>query len=555
MTGWADQPGFPGAHHDAAHHDGLDHVTALRPDDLSRTWLLDFHHPRGVVPLAVPLVDDIATASQQAALELGLGLGGGFASRLVGPHVYLGPCPTQSAVAVARHAAEAELDGYPDRFAAEWADHVSELSSAYAALDSADLDGIDRAGLATYLAAAQRLHRRAWQIHFHVLYRVFAVQHRFLAQCRELGLGDVDAAALLQGDDNAILASDQALDGLVASARSAGLDVVLLAAPPGEVAAALREHPGAAGWLTELSGVLAQHGDRSDALADLTAPSWREDPEIPLGLVRAALAAGPPRHRVRAAERLAAVRARLSPAARPRLDAALDVALRANAVWWNEEHTAWIDLRVHLPVRRGALALAAVVGTPRPDDGLLLFRRELADLLHGSASWSSLADRVAERRDYLARWAVRRGQLPPRLGSAGPCSDPVLDEILGASQPARSGVGPVLHGLGVSVGVARGPARVVRTPDRLPDVRTGEVLVCEATSPSWTPVFERLAGCVCDSGGMLTHAATISREYGLPCVCAVGDATSVIADGDLVEVDGAAGTVRLLTTCQGEDDV
>jgi phosphohistidine swiveling domain-containing protein len=555
MTGWADEPGFPGAHHDPVHHDGLDHVTALRPDDLSRTWLLDFHHPRGVVPLAVPLVDDIATASQQAALELGLGLGGGFASRLVGPHVYLGPCPTQSAVAVGRHAAEAELDGYPDRFATEWADSVSELSSAYAALDSADLDGIDRAGLATYLAAAQRLHRRAWQIHFHVLYRVFAVQHRFLAQCRELGLGDVDAAALLQGDDNAILASSQALDGLVASARSAGLDAVLLAAPPGEVAAALREHPGAAGWLTELSGVLAQHGDRSDALADLTAPSWREDPEIPLGLVRAALAAGPPRHRVRAAERLAAVRARLSPAARPRLDAALDVALRANAVWWNEEHTAWIDLRVHLPVRRGALALAAVVGTPRPDDGLLLFRRELADLLHGSASWSSLGDRVAERRDYLARWAVRRGQLPPRLGSAGPCSDPVLDEILGASQPARSGFGPVLHGLGVSVGVARGPARVVRTPDRLPDVLTGEVLVCEATSPSWTPVFERLAGCVCDSGGMLTHAAIIAREYAVPCVCAVGAATQAIADGDLVEVDGAAGTVRLLSTGQGEDAV
>jgi hypothetical protein len=79
MTGWADEPGFPGAHHDPVHHDGLDHVTALRPDDLSRTWLLDFHHPRGVVPLAIPLVDDIATASQQAALELGLGLGGGFA--------------------------------------------------------------------------------------------------------------------------------------------------------------------------------------------------------------------------------------------------------------------------------------------------------------------------------------------------------------------------------------------------------------------------------------------------------------------------------------------
>jgi phosphohistidine swiveling domain-containing protein len=543
---WADEPGLPGAPDPRPHHDGLDHVAPLRPTDLSRSWLLDFHHPRGVVPLAISLVDDIGTASQEAALALGLGLGGGFASRLVGPHVYLGPCPSPPASETARRAAEAELDGYPDRFGSEWADHVSELGSAYAALDATDLDGTDRAGLATYLAAAHRLHRRAWQIHFHVMYRVFAVQHRFLVECRELGLTDVDAASLLQGDDNAILASDRALDGLAASARAAGLADAMLSAPPGGVAPALRGNPDAAGWLAELDGVLAQHGDRADALSDLTAPSWREDPEIPLGLVRSALEAGSPRRHVPAAERLAMVHSRLSPAARTRLDVALDVALRANAVWWNEEHNAWIDLRVHLPVRRGALALATAVGTPQPDDGLLLLRTEVAELLHGSTSWAALAERVAARREYLARWAGRRAQLPARLGSGEAGADPVLDEILGASQPASERGGSVLHGLGVSSGVARGRARVLRTADRLPDVRAGEVLVCEATSPSWTPVFERLAACVCDSGGMLTHAAIIAREYAVPCVCAVGDATQAIADGDLVEVDGSEGTVRIL---------
>ncbi len=543
---WADEPGFPGAPDPRPHHDGLDHVGPLRPADLSRSWLLDFHHPRGVVPLAVALVDDIGTASQEAALGLGLGTGGGFASRMVGPHVYLGPCPAPPASEEAQRAAEAELDGYPDRFTAEWADHVSELSSAYAALDADDLERVDRSGLATYLAAAHRLHHRAWQIHFHVMYRVFAVQHRFLVECRELGLSDVDAAALLQGDDNAILASDRALGGLVVSAREAGLDGALLAAPVGGVAAALRAEPTASGWLAELDGVLAQHGDRSDALSDLTAPSWREDPEIPLGLVRSALAAGPPRRHVRVAERLALVHSRLGRTARARLDAALDVALRANAVWWNEEHNAWIDLRVHLPVRRGALALAAVVGAPRPDDGLFLFRSEAVELLHGSASWGTVAERVDARREYLAGWAGRRAELPPRLGSGEPGADPVLDEILGAAQPAAARDGRVLHGLGVSAGVARGPARVLRTADRLPDIRAGEVLVCEATSPSWTPVFERLAACVCDSGGMLTHAAIISREYAVPCVCAVGEATQAIADGDLVEVDGTAGTVRIV---------
>jgi pyruvate,water dikinase len=74
----------------------------------------------------------------------------------------------------------------------------------------------------------------------------------------------------------------------------------------------------------------------------------------------------------------------------------------------------------------------------------------------------------------------------------------------------------------------------------------GDVLVCEATSPSWTPVFPRLAACLCDSGGPLTHAAIVCREYGVPCVCALGVAMQTLQDGDLVEVDGRAGTVTVL---------
>jgi phosphohistidine swiveling domain-containing protein len=76
-------------------------------------------------------------------------------------------------------------------------------------------------------------------------------------------------------------------------------------------------------------------------------------------------------------------------------------------------------------------------------------------------------------------------------------------------------------------------------------VRAGEVLVCEATSPAWTPVFDRIAACVCDQGGMLTHAAIIARELGVPTVCAVQTGTARIRTGDLVEVDAAAGRVRV----------
>nr|WP_308116917.1 PEP/pyruvate-binding domain-containing protein [Pseudonocardia sp. WMMC193] len=74
----------------------------------------------------------------------------------------------------------------------------------------------------------------------------------------------------------------------------------------------------------------------------------------------------------------------------------------------------------------------------------------------------------------------------------------------------------------------------------------GSVLVCESVTPSWTPTFAVISAAVCDSGGTLSHAAIVGREYGIPTVTAVGTATTAIADGDLVEVDGTTGTVTVL---------
>jgi phosphoenolpyruvate synthase/pyruvate phosphate dikinase len=84
------------------------------------------------------------------------------------------------------------------------------------------------------------------------------------------------------------------------------------------------------------------------------------------------------------------------------------------------------------------------------------------------------------------------------------------------------------------------------TAEDLPALEEDEILVCEATSPNWTPAFALIAGCVCDGGGSLTHAAIVSREYGIPCVVGCSVATSRIGTGDLVEVDGATGTVTIL---------
>jgi len=142
--------------------------------------------------------------------------------------------------------------------------------------------------------------------------------------------------------------------------------------------------------------------------------------------------------------------------------------------------------------------------------------------------------------------------MPKLLGTIpDEVADPILIEIFGIHHHfldalrATATDTSTLTGVGASTGVARGPARVMHSAAELHTIEPGEVLVCEATSPNWTPAFAKIAACVCDSGGSLTHASIVSREYRIPCVVGVGVATTVIRDGDEVEVDGTAGTVRI----------
>ena len=77
-------------------------------------------------------------------------------------------------------------------------------------------------------------------------------------------------------------------------------------------------------------------------------------------------------------------------------------------------------------------------------------------------------------------------------------------------------------------------------------LRAGEILVAETTAPPWTPLFAIAAAVVTDTGGVLSHCAVVAREYAIPAVVGTVNATAAIRDGDLVEVDGDAGTVRIV---------
>ncbi len=116
-----------------------------------------------------------------------------------------------------------------------------------------------------------------------------------------------------------------------------------------------------------------------------------------------------------------------------------------------------------------------------------------------------------------------------------------IESWVGAGQEGNE-----LTGMAASPGLVEGPARVLRSPDDLHLIQQGEILVTPVTAPSWAPVFGKIAATVTDIGGMMSHAAIVCREYGLPAVTGTGTGSSRIKTGQMLRVDGNTGKVTIL---------
>jgi pyruvate,water dikinase len=112
-----------------------------------------------------------------------------------------------------------------------------------------------------------------------------------------------------------------------------------------------------------------------------------------------------------------------------------------------------------------------------------------------------------------------------------------------AAGAGRAGTASLVTGVPSSPGRARGPARLVRSVDDFARVRRGDVLVCRTTDPAWTPLFRLAAAVVTETGGVLSHAAIVAREFGIPAVVGAVAAMTSLTDGVPVTVDGTVGTI------------
>jgi pyruvate,water dikinase len=304
-----------------------------------------------------------------------------------------------------------------------------------------------------------------------------------------------------------------------------------------------------AGELPEfgLGEFLRAYGHRGAAEIDLGVPRWAEDPAPVFAAIAGYLRVSDPeqaadvRFARAAADAVARIdelvtRAGRTRPVRARLAGFLLRRSRALAGLRELPKFAWLHALAEM--RRQLLAAGAELCErgvlDRADDVMFLDFREV---LTAVESGGEFRDRIATRRAEYAR-EMRRRSVPGLLLSDG--TDP---EALAPTTPAADGT---LVGMAAAPGTATGPARVILDPTGA-HVEPGEILVAPTTDPGWTPLFMTAGGLVTETGAAMAHGPTVAREYGIPAVICVRDATQLITTGQVITVDGAAGTVTVET--------
>lgn len=525
---------------------------AWQPGDEELEWEWDdMHMPRAIPPLSEDYVN--ALMAGIVYRYRAMGLPATIPVRVWNGYTYFAmkiDAPADQHEALMNQAPAMRRTLIPGT-AAYWGKALPELQSMYRAIDA--VTGDERRD--ELVAAWERvwtLVERAWQIHFHVITGPYQVLNDLADRYEALVAGGTAAEALelVAGVIPELRDVEIELEAVTASAgRSSEVAARLRASPPPDLAA-IADLPGGAPFAAAVEAFLARHGHLGHVSEDLSEPSWREDPRPLLVDIARRLerptnrAAERWAQRVVAAERRAdVVRAVLAdrPADLAEFEALLATAREIGPL--TEGHNYWIDRMVGDRLRRFTrrvgrrLVRDGVLGDP--DDVAYLRRSEVPDLIRDPLDRRGL---VAERRTrHVAQAALRPPRKVGRVSESQPGAE--ADRFDGARFDPLDD--RTLKGTGASAGIVRGRARVVHGSADFERVQPGDIVVATASNPGWVPLFSIAGGFVTDTGGVLAHAAVVAREFGLAAVVGTGDATTRIADGQMIEIDGTTGLVRL----------
>ena len=350
------------------------------------------------------------------------------------------------------------------------------------------------------------------------------------------------------------------LSDLAAAAKVAGLDQLLLSTPAKGVIDALRSAPIGEYYEAALRDYLREYGLRQD-LFDFTGPTWLEDPTIAIENLQSYLKSG---HDARAEhERAVTDGVKALNAAREQImelpesvRGQFEFLVQASRAenFLQEERNFYIQQRAMAQSR----LLFMRLGRRMVADDVLVKADDIFMLTHDEVK--SFSSRMLSEKEIGAAWVLvleREAELeasarlvPPLIVGAAPSGPPpsgnpmdrAMLRFFGLPIEQTSGTGK-LRGEPGSRGHVSGTARVARTHDEAKSIHPGEILIAITTMPTWPPLFGSVAGLVTETGGPLSHAAIVAREYGIPAVVGAAGATRLIQSGQRIMVDGSTGAV------------
>ncbi|GAA4760742.1 PEP-utilizing enzyme [Actinomycetospora chibensis] len=418
-----------------------------------------------------------------------------------------------------------------------------------------------------------------YQYHFELLNIGYAAYLTFFGMCRAAfpDISDQSISRMVGGLRVDLYRPDDELKRLAKEAVRLGLaERITATEDAASLFADLRSDAAGAEWVADWERTADPwfliNTDPGHPGGYHTYPTWADDPNIPLASVREylrRLADGttidrPTDEVLAERDRITAGYRELLPEAeRATFDDTL--ALARQVFVYIEEHVLYIEhwmwATFWAKSHELSRALAAMGEFDEPEDMFFLRRYEVAEAIYDCVAGWSVGSRprgadywrpiIARRREIYT--ALRAWEPPPALGPPPTTIDEPFTVMLWgittstvAEWLRSDSEEGVLRGTAGSPGVVEGPVRVVTHPSELPSIEPGDILVCPATSPSWAPVFGRVAATVSDVGGIMSHTAIVCREYGLPAVVGTGNAVSTLRTGQRVRVDGSAGVVTVL---------
>ena len=385
-----------------------------------------------------------------------------------------------------------------------------------------DLASLDEAALVARMRSFTPLLRRMFEHHLDV------------TAGTSIGLGALGAIAAALGDPSLVLTLMTSIGDVDSAAPSRAM---------WELSRLPAESPE---YRTKFAAFVREFGSRGPNEWDIRSDTWETKPELATVLIDAMRGAPDSENPIgrdgknTALREAAETRVREALSGQPDVLAQFDLGLRSAHLYLAGRERAKTNIiKVVHEVRMAAQALAARTGYTMSQVCMLLTDELDAFVAQPDEFRARLAQR---ERQYLELFELD----PPFIINA--VVPPLVEwPRKGQSQATVVTAGEVLSGMPGAPGTYTGKARVILDPADPLALEPGEVLIAPFTDPAWTPLFVPAGAVVVNVGAVVSHAIIVSRELGMPCVVSVTDATQRIPDGATVTVDGASGTVTVVS--------